>query len=209
MKRVLFYLSALIVLGACSNNTKEVKEEKNVIHLAEAMANPVKMNLSEIVDSIKFVPISSKEHYIRDPKLIFYSKPYIIAFPGCIYNMQGEFVGGVGSVGHGPGEEVGTSFYLTYYDDNKDLFYTMGDKIIQFDKNRKFTGKEVRIAYRNKDGNPLPQGLHSPYLFLRSGQYNVVINYPDSAYWMDENLKIVKGQRLIPKENVSRLIMPG
>ena len=200
MKNVFYYLSILLVFNACSTSFEKVVEEKNVIHLAEAIENPVKMNLSEIVDSIKFVPISSKEHYIRDPKLIFYSKPYIIAFPGCIYNMQGEFVGGVGSVGHGPGEEVGTSFYLTYYDDNKDLFYTMGDKIIQFDKNRKFTGKEVRIAYRNKDGNPLPQGLHSPYLFLRSGQYNVVINYPDSAYWMDENLKIVKGQRLIPEE---------
>ena len=103
-----------MIFTTCSTDTKEVKEEKNIIHLTEAIANPVKMNLSEIVDSIKFVPISSKEHYIRDPKLIFYSKPYIIAFPGCIYNMQGEFVGGVGSVGHGPGEEVGTSFYLTY-----------------------------------------------------------------------------------------------
>ena len=88
MKRVLFYLSALIVLGACSNNTKEVKEEKNVIHLAEAMANPVKMNLSEIVDSIKFVPISSKEHFIKDAILIDYVKPYLVAYPGCVYNMQ-------------------------------------------------------------------------------------------------------------------------
>ena len=199
MKRVLFYLSALIVLGACSNNTKEVKEEKNVIHLAEAMANPVKMNLSEIVDSVKFVPISSKEYFIRSPQLLTYSKPYLMAYPGVIYNIQGECVGSVGSVGDGPGQEVGSSYFHTYYDENKELFYTKGDKIIQFDKNRKFTGKEIRIAYRNKDGNPLPQGLHSAYFFLRSGEYNVLINYPDSAYWMDENLQIVKRQRIIPE----------
>ena len=199
MKRVLFYLSALIVLGACSTDTKEVKEEKNVIHLAEAMANPVKMNLSEIVDSVKFVPISSKEYFIRGPQLLTYSKPYLMAYPGVIYNMQGECVGGVGSVGDGPGQEVGSSYFHTYYDESKELFYTKGDKIIQFDKNRKFTGKEIRIAYRNKVGDPLPQGLNSPYHILRSGKYNVLINYPDSAYWMDENLQIVKRQRLIPE----------
>ena len=197
MKKIICAITTLLLFSACG--TKEVKEEKNVIHLAEAIANPVKMNLSEIVDSIKFVPISSKEHFIRNAKLISYSKPYLIAFPGCIYNMQGEFVGYVGSMGQGPGEEVGNSYFSTYYDENKELFYTKGDKIIQYDKNRKFTGKEVRIAYRNKEGNPLPQGLHSAYFFLRAGEYNVLINYPDSAYWMDENLQIVKRQRLIPE----------
>ena len=45
----------------------------------------------------------------------------------------------------------------------------------------------------------MPQGLNSPYHILRSGKYNVLINYPDSAYWMDENLQIVKRQRLIPE----------
>ena len=199
MKKISYYLSFLIIFNACSNGTKDVIEEKNVIHLAEAIENPVKMNLSEIVDSIKFVPISSKEHFIRGSQLISYSKPYLMAFPGGVYNMQGEFVGFVGSVGDGPGQEVGSSYFSTYYDENKDLFYTKGDKIIQFDKNRKFTGKEVRIAYRNKKGHTLPEGLHSAYFFLRSGEYNVIINYPDSAYWMDENLQIVKRQRLIPE----------
>ena len=200
MKRVLFYLSALIVLGACSNNTKEVKEEKNVIHLAEAMANPVKMNLSEIVDSIKFVPISSKEHFIRDRNLIFYSKPYLVAFPGCIYNIQGDFVGYIGSLGGGPGEECNGWGFSVLYDEDKDLFYTKGDKVIQFDRNRKFTGKEVRITYRNKDKSPLPSGLRSPYAFIRAERYNVIINYPDSAFWMDENLQIVKKERICPDD---------
>ena len=91
MKKIICAITTLLLFSACG--TKEVKEEKNVIHLAEAIANPVKMNLSEIVDSIKFVPISSKEHFIRDRNFIFYSKPYLVAFPGCIYNIQGDFVG--------------------------------------------------------------------------------------------------------------------
>ena len=198
MKKISYYLSFLIIFNACSNGTKDVIEEKNVIHLAEAIENPVKMNLSEIVDSIKFVPISSKEHYIRDRNLIFYSKPYLVAFPGCIYNIQGDFVGYIGSLGEGPGEECNGWGFSVLYDEDKDLFYTKGDKIIQFDRNRKFTGKEVRITYRNKDISSVPSGLHSPYAFIRAQQHNVIINYPDSAYWMDENLQISKKQRICP-----------
>lgn len=37
-----------------------------------------------------------------------------------------------------------------FYDRDRDLFYTQGDKIIQFDSKGKFTGKEIRIAYRDK-----------------------------------------------------------
>jgi len=206
MKRVLFYLSALIVLGACSNNTKEVKEEKNVIHLAEAIENPVKLNLSEIVDSIVFVPISSKEAFIRDPQLISYSKPYLMVYPGSIFNMQGQFVGSIGSIGQGPGEECNIDGYNN--------FYTIGYKIIQFDKERKFTGKEVQITFRDKtNGDKLTKGLSSPYAFLRSGKYNVVINFPDSAFWIYEDLQIVKKVRLIPEDLFSnspggRISMP-
>ena len=214
MKRVLFYLSALIVLGACSNNTKEVKEEKNVIHLAEAIENPIKMNLSEIVDSIVFVPISSKEAFIRDPQLISYSKPYLMVYPGSIFNMQGQFVGSIGSIGQGPGEECNIDGYGNFYDEQQNNFYTIGHKIIQFDKERKFTGKEVQITFRDKtNGDKLTKGLSSPYAFLRSGKYNVVINFPDSAFWINEDLQIVKKVRLIPEDLFSnspggRISMP-
>ena len=161
MKRVLFYLSALIVLGACSNNTKEVKEEKNVIHLAEAIANPVKMNLSEIVDSIKFVPISSKEHFIKDAILIDYVKPYLVAYPGCVYNMQGEFVGYVGKFGQGPGEESSNNLRIIY-DENKKLFYSRGDKIIQYHHDGKFTGSALR------SNTPLPTTARALRLSIRA-----------------------------------------
>ena len=178
MKSRIYYLCILFAFNACTTSTKEVKKaeiENNVIHLSEAMANPVKINLSEIVDNVKFVPISSKEHLIRGAKMIGYSKPYLMVYPGCIYNMQGEFVGSVGAMGQGPGEECGYG-YSVYYDENKNLFYTKGDKIIQFDKNRKFTGKEVRVTYRNKNGHALPEGLKSPYVLLRAGKHNVLLN---------------------------------
>ena len=198
MKKIICAITTLLLFSACG--TKEVKEEKNVIHLAEAIANPVKMNLSEIVDSIKFVPISSKEgRFIKGSEMISYSKPYLMVYPGCVFDLQGQFVGPVGSIGQGPGEESNADGYGIFYDEQKGLFYTISDKVIQFDKNRKFTGKEVRIVYRDMKNSKLPHGLKSPYAFLRAGEYNVLINYPDSAYWMDANLQIVKKQRIIPE----------
>ena len=214
MKKISYYLSFLIIFNACSNGTKDVIEEKNVIHLAEAIDNPVKMNLSEIVDSIVFVPISSKEAFIRDPQLISYSKPYLMVYPGSIFNMQGQFVGSIGSIGQGPGEECNIDGYNNFYDEQQNNFYTIGYKIIQFDKERKFTGKEVQITFRDKtNGDKLTKGLSSPYAFLRSGKYNVVINFPDSAFWINEDLQIVKKVRLIPEDLFSnspggRISMP-
>ena len=214
MKKISYYLSFLIIFNACSTSTERVVEEKNVIHLAEAIENPVKMNLSEIVDSIVFIPISSKEEFIRDPQFMSYSKPYLMVYPGCVFNMKGEFVGYLGSIGQGPGEECNIDGYSNYYDEQQNKFYTRGYKIIQFDENRKFTGKEVQITYRDKtNGDKLTKGLSSPYTFLRSGKYNVVINFPDSAFWMDEDLRIVKKERLIPEDLFSnspggRISMP-
>ena len=214
MKKISYYLSFLIIFNACSNGTKDVIEEKNVIHLAEAIDNPVKMNLSEIVDSIVFVPISSKEAFIRDPQFISYSKPYLMVYPGSIFNMQGQFVGSIGSIGQGPGEECNIDGYNNFYDEQQNNFYTIGYKIIQFDKERKFTGKEVQITFRDKtNGDKLTKGLSSPYAFLRSGKYNVVINFPDSAFWINEDLQIVKKVRLIPEDLFSnspggRISMP-
>ena len=214
MKKVFYYLSILLVFNACSTSTEKVVEEKNVIHLAEAIDNPVKINLSEIVDSIVFVPISSKEAFIRDPQLISYSKPYLMVYPGSIFNMQGQFVGSIGSIGQGPGEECNIDGYNNFYDEQQNNFYTIGYKIIQFDKERKFTGKEVQITFRDKtNGDKLTKGLSSPYAFLRSGKYNVVINFPDSAFWINEDLQIVKKVRLIPEDLFSnspggRISMP-
>ena len=124
-----------------------------------------------------------------------------MVYPGAIFNMQGQFVGHIGSIGQGPGEECNIDGYSNYYDELQNKFYTRGYKIIQFDENRKFTGKEVQITYRDKtNGDKLTKGLSSPYTFLRSGKYNVVINFPDSAFWMDEDLRIVKKERLIPED---------
>lgn len=197
--RISVFLIIVFLLFSCSEQM-QVEKRNNVIYLADAIANPIKMNLSEIVDSLTFIPMDS-EPSIKDRMFIGYSKPYIIVYPASVFNMQGQFLKRIGSLGQGPGEESNSWGYSVYYDEDKDLFYTKGDKIIQFNKNGVFTGTEIRVTYRNKEqDNKVSAGLKSPYEFVRSGKYNVLINYPDSAFWIDKNLQTVKKERLIPNE---------
>lgn len=197
--RISVFLIIVFLLFSCSEQM-QVEKRNNVIYLADAIANPIKMNLSEIVDSLTFIPMDS-EPSIKDRMFIGYSKPYIIVYPASVFNMQGQFLKRIGSLGQGPGEESSSWGYSVYYDEDKDLFYTKGDKIIQFNKNGVFTGTEIRVTYRNKEqDNKVSAGLKSPYEFVRSGKYNVLINYPDSAFWIDKNLQTVKKERLIPNE---------
>ncbi|MBE6286740.1 MAG: 6-bladed beta-propeller [Mediterranea massiliensis] len=203
--KTLIYICIFILCCACSGGNKQhnnqpiLPPEDYVIELEEAFANTTDRNLSEFVDSVVFLPLPSQPLLPRR-SLIEYSKPYFTYFSGPVFDAQGKYVGNVGSMGQGAGEESNGWGYSVLYDEVNDLFYTKGDKIIQFDKNRKFTGKDLRIAYRDRTGSALPQGLSNPYTFVRSGKYNVVYNYPDSAYWMDKNLNIVKKERLIPTE---------
>lgn len=198
MKKTLIYTLLACLTYSCSSTTKHGEDEKNVIRLKEALAHPVELNLSEIVDSLVYVPLETKpECYVREQATIFYSKPYWVSFPGTMFDMQGKFVANIGSLGQGPGEEINGWGYFVQYDESKDLFYTEGDKLIQFDNNFKFTGKELQITHRLDNGN-VSVGLKCPYAFVRAGKYNVLVNYPDSVYWMDENLEVANKARIIP-----------
>lgn len=78
------------------------------------------------------------------------------------------------------------------------FFYTIGDKIIQFDTNGKFTGKETRISYREGNAMQVARGLKNVVALLKANTKYVVINYPDSIFWMNSDLEIIQGIRIIP-----------
>lgn len=196
MKKLFICIGIIGLLGSCSS-TPDV-EENNVIHLKEALNHPVEMNLSEVVDSLVYIPLeTTPDCYVKDCYLLTYSSPFWVHFYGTLFDSQGKFAGKVGTMGQGPGEEGNGWGYQTFYDEDKELYYTKGDKLIQFDKDFHFTGKEKRLTLRLDNGN-VSSGLRSPYAFVRAGKYNALINYPDSIYWIDENLNTVKQERIIP-----------
>lgn len=58
----------------------------------------------------------------------------------------------------------------------------MGDKIIEFDSNRKFTGKEVRISYRERNAMQVAGGLKNVVALLKADTKYLLVNYPDSIF---------------------------
>lgn len=75
------------------------------------------------------------------------------------------------------------------------LFYTQGNKIIQYDKNGKFTGAEKTIQYTS--GGMISGGSLTGLAGMATADsLYMLVNYPDSAYWMNTNLDIVYSERI-------------
>ena len=65
MKNTLIYLISTCLMCACSTQSEQQEEETNVIRLKEALANPIELKLSEIVDSIAYIHLeTNSECYV-------------------------------------------------------------------------------------------------------------------------------------------------
>ena len=130
MKNTFLLLSIFLFLACSSDNTKkeQTKVIDRTIRIGNAIEHPVSMKLSAFVDSITYVPLETTKSYVKDKMLISYMKPYWVVYPGSLFDKKGQFVANIGALGQGPGEESGFG-YSIFYDRDRDLFYTQGDKI--------------------------------------------------------------------------------
>lgn len=81
---------------------------------------------------------------------------------------------------------------MVTYDEKRGLFYTQGNKIIQYDRNGKFTGVEKTVRYTSGgivSGGSLADMVTADSLYM-------LVSYPDSVYWMNTNLNIVYSERI-------------
>lgn len=70
---------------------------------------------------------------------------------------------------------------MVTYDEKRGLFYTQGNKIIQYDKNGKFTGAEKTIQYTS--GGMISGGSLTGLAGMATADsLYMLVNYPDSAY---------------------------
>ena len=141
------------------------------------------MKLSEVVDSIVYVPLETKIYLTNG--LLQYVKPYW-------FDAKGKYVKQIGKLGGGPGEDTSPWGYMVTYDEKRGLFYTQGNKIIQYDRNGKFTGVEKTVRYTSGgivSGGSLADMVTADSLYM-------LVSYPDSVYWMNTNLNIVYSERI-------------
>jgi len=156
----------LCACGGASSSDKKVSEEKcikekaykyasmkdGVLHLDlnEARKHPQEVKLSEICDSMIYIPLETKKECLL-------SKGASIRIDGndvfCMYswgiyhfNIDGRFIGQIGKKGRGPGEFVSRNFCLNRRDKRIYVYANFKKRLFEFDYNGKFLGNNFTLG---------------------------------------------------------------
>ena len=200
MKKLTYILLAGI-LFSCSGETKQTAAEEktidNIIRLGDAINQIREVNLSELVDSITYLPLETrKECLLRNTSWFNYSPPYIIC-SRTVFDLNGKFIRIIGSIGQGPGEDP-TQYMGSIF--MKGHFYSYGHKLIEYDENGKFTGKEIQLLSNTKSEFEIAERLSRIDWvsdWAPAGNNISIYNLPDTVYTIDRNFNTLKAERVI------------
>lgn len=151
-----------------------------MIELSQALLNIRSVKLSEIADSITYVPLSN-EKLIGGRGFFNLSDNYIFAGSD-VYDWNGNYKFKIGNRGQGPGEEV--ALYRVIECGRS--FYSMGDKLIVYDEKGIYAGKERKII-----------GDHIIDLGC-VGTSGIVTSTLDSLQFWNKDLNLISGMRVVP-----------
>lgn len=170
MNRFVVFSFVILFLSSCSNKTGVWQEDvvinnDNIYSIDEAHVKGTrKLLLSELVDTLIAIPLENNEDAFFKFRWLNVSDNFIAVradeSPVKLFDMQGKFIGDVGSLGQGPGEYNSTSDVLI--DEEGNTIYVapfMGNVIHKYDLKGTFIGS-IKFAgmlykpklYRNSDG---------------------------------------------------------
>lgn len=201
--KVLIYLLFAGFLLSCSDKSKQPKvEEKpidNIIRLADAIDRMRKVNLSELADSITYLPLETRQEcLLRNTSSFKYCPPYIIS-NRLVFDMNnGKFIRQIGRSGQGPGEDPASYTEAIF---TKGHFYSYGYKLIEYDEKGKFTGKEMQLLAKPKSEFVAPGRLgRIDWVddWTPTGNNISIYNLPDTVYTIDCSFNILKAERVVP-----------
>lgn len=197
MKKSLVYLLFFLWVS-CAGNTShndagnEIPDDIITIDLTAGFNNTRTVKLSEIADSVTFIPFETNSycHMGEGQKNIIFSPPYIFYYK-MYFDWNGNYCGSIGKRGNGPFEEPEGISQIVYTDNH---FYTKGTKFIEYDTTGEPTGK-VRKLYTPitpnssdlKDGEFLLGGMD----FSSVGDLFTVYDYPGIVYLFNRDFETV------------------
>ena len=202
MNKPLSFIFVSLLLS-CSGKQQQQQEVvaqpvDNIIRLADAIDNQREVNLSEVVDSITYIPLETvQECLIRNTAWFNYSPPYIICSRG-VFDLNGKFVRTIGRIGQGPGEDP--TLYMGSIFSNGH-FYSYGHKLIEYNEDGKFSGNELQILTNTQKETDIPKKTGTIGWiddWAPAGRYLSIYNQPDTVYTVDRTFNILSAQRVIP-----------
>ena len=192
MRFIICFLFFCISLISCGSESKkaptqiESNELSNIIDLTAGIKNIQPIRLSEIVDSVSFIPFETKPASLQGQgqKNIRFSSNYIFYYE-MAYDWKGNYFGSIIKRGQGPFEEVDGGD-LVYSNGH---FYSNGSKFIEYDLKGKPTGK-VRSLYAAREfgtNDFLRRGVD----FTSVGENFVIFDSPTTLYYFNNNFETI------------------
>ena len=173
-------IGLMILLTGCrnkKNNTYNSTEYPIIININEAVKNKIDFKLSEVVDSISYIPVES---IIGDyvtylaATLLKFGENYIISenYEGggdvVCFDRSGKFVGKIARRGQGPGELPGMMIGELAIDEKHEIVYVLPgfsyNKIYKYDLKGSFLG-EIALMHQAEKIAVSPSGqllVHFP-----------------------------------------------
>jgi len=186
MKHFISLISFLLLVSCTGRtpNSTDIAEISNIIDLDSGLKNMQTVRLSEIADSVTFIPFETSSRRslfgvsisgIRfSPSYIFNNNAY--------FDWNGNFCGRIGSRGNGPLEEP-EGVYTVFFSDNH--FYSKGGKFIEYDSTGKPTGK-ARNLY-----NSQYEGTFLYAEFFPAEDNFAVYDFPNTMYFVNKDFETV------------------
>lgn len=206
MRIVIYALSSIFLLIGCKGQVKipsESVDVSNIIDLAAGFDNIHSVRLSEIADSVTFIPFETTSNSLMgvgQNHLISFSPSYIFYWGDC-FDWNGKHWGKIVKNGQGPYEELDGG-YLVFKDNH---FYSEGSKFIEYDITGQPTGKVRNLfAAREFGANDfLRQGV----VFTNIDENFMVYNYPNTIYFIDKNFETVASRNVFLTDSLTSNFM--
>lgn len=194
MRHYAFTLLMILFLNGCISKPSEKAEKEEidpVIHLGIEASRMRTVKLSEIADTVIYMPLETGDALMNNNIKFRLSSRYIYQ-PPLVFDWQGQYVCTIGKRGQGPGEEV----YLEKIMDKQNAYYSMADKLIAYDTQGEYAGVERNI-----------REMHA--FDLANAGSNLVLCLPDTLFFMTPDFNIVKERRVVDPWPEKTTIMSG
>lgn len=190
----MFILLILLFLNGCISKPSEKIEKEgidSVIHLAIEASQMRTVKLSEVADSVIYMPLETRDVLMNNNINLRFSSRYIYQ-GSLVFDWQGQYVRTIGKRGEGPGEEL----YLDKIVDKQNAYYSRADKLIAYDLQGDYVGVERNI-----------RELHA--FDLANAGSNLVLCQPDTLLFMTPDFNIIEERRVVDPWPEKTTIMSG
>ena len=188
MDKIIYTLIMIPYLLCCMDGKKtakrealEEKENSRIIDFNDAFRDIREIRLTDIADSVSFLPLETKQNGFVSNINMFEFIPSCIVYYQGIFDWTGKFKGNIVKRGQGRYEEPGIR-NLLFHDNH---YYSQGTKFIEYDNTGSPTGKIGSLL--EEDKNALRAGV----AFFNAGNNLAVYSYPNRIYFLNTDFEII------------------